>query len=654
MKKNIFRLTVRKKLVLSFLAVLLVPSFIIGVMAAQSSRDHMRQQMLKGAEQSVETVNAIITHSIESKVSDAEFLIQSLDGQTLDNTAQQNLVPKLTQYLGLNPDANDVYIITAAGTAIHGKTGDSFSSDPREQEWYKTAIAAPDSVQITPVLLDANGRPEIIMSKALAKDSGVLGISLNLDAIRAESSVKLGKDGYVIVLDSKKKVVVHPKLKPAEPGGSSYTEQMFTGQSGNFEYVLDGRDKEMFYTTNEQTGWKIGGTLYTSEMNEGAEAIKKTVNTTIVIVIVVMMIASQFIVSTITRPLDKLNRAAARISKGDLTENVDSRRRDEFGDVARSFQNMVHNLRAMIMSVQETTDRVSSSAEELAAGAEQTNQAIEQVSAAVQALTCGNEHQVERVQQGVRSMEHMSGEMGSLSSRMQEVSAGMLQTSAAAQEGNLAAEHATSEIRRVQETVEHLGEVVIRLDERSQEIDSIVDVITGISRETNLLALNASIEAARAGEQGRGFAVVASQVRKLAFNSEESAARISELVQSVRQLVEEVATEMQSAKEKVGGGMEAVSSSGRSFAEITGTVGQSAVMLEELAKAAQDMTQEAAGVKEDMAQIRIISEESAGITESVSAATEEQLASTQEISSSSVGLGKMAEQLRQLVQRFKL
>ncbi|WP_175406454.1 methyl-accepting chemotaxis protein [Bacillus sp. FJAT-27264] len=638
----------------SFIVVVIVPSLIIGVMAAQSSRNHMRQQMLDSAQQSVETVNSIISHSIESKKSDVDFITRTLEGSTLQGPAAQKLVPMLEQYLGLNPDINNAYIGTAEGATIQGSGTERSSNDPREQDWYKSALAAPGQISLTPVVMDDKGSPEIIMSKAVANGAGVLGVSLNLDAIRTESSITIGKEGYVIVLDSNKKIVVHPQLKPAEQGGSSYTEQMFAGKSGSFEYLLDGRDKEMFFTTNELTGWKIGGTLYVSEMNEGAEAIKKTVNVTIAIILIIMITVSQFIVSTIIRPLNKLRAAAERISKGDLTENVDTRRQDEFGDVARSFQNMVDNLRAMIMGVQETTDLVSSSAEELTAGAEQTNQAIEQVSVAVQALCTGSERQVERVHKGAQSMEYMSEEIGTLSSRMQEVSVGMLQTSAAATDGNAAADQAVRQIHRVQETVERLEEVVFKLEERSLEIDTIVDVITGISRQTNLLALNASIEAARAGEQGRGFAVVASEVRKLAFNSEESASRISELVQAVRQHVEEVAVEMQNAKEKVSGGIEAVSLTGHSFAEITGTVAQSASTLGELAKAVEAMTHEVAGVTEHMEQIRSISEESAGITDSVSAATEEQLASTEEITSSSAGLGQMAEQLRLLVLRFKI
>ncbi|MBT2292872.1 methyl-accepting chemotaxis protein [Paenibacillus albidus] len=654
MKKKKFRFTVRIKLMLSFVLILLVPSLTMGVIATDSSRSGMEQQMLSSTEQSVETVNSIVSNQIQSKMNDADFLTKLFKSTMINGPRSPQIVPQLEQYLSMHADVNDIYIGTPDGLMIRGKAKDDTKYDPRERDWYKLAMATPGKISITPVIINTSGNAAIVIAKTLEDGSGALGISLSLDALRTLTDIHIGKEGYVVVLDGYKKVVVHPELKPSEEGDSSYAVPMFAKETGRFDYQLDGRDKKMLFVTNELTGWKIGGSLYLSEIHEGADQIQTKIYVTVAIILAVMLVLSQVIVNSITGPLRRLQESAAAISKGDLTIHVDTRKHDEIGNVARSFQNMVDNLRAMIMGVQESTEMVSASAEELASGSEETSKAIEHVSESVQELATGSEQQAGRVQQGTESMEQISGEIRNLSGRMQEMSTGMLETSASAQAGNEAAEYATRQIYSVQETVERLDSTVVKLGERSLEIDSIVEVIAGISRQTNLLALNASIEAARAGEHGRGFAVVAEEVRKLAFSSEQSANQISELIQAVRLHIEEVETEMKAAKAKVTGGIEAVNGSGRSFAEITEKLGYSSSALETLAGTAQEMTEAAAVVSAHMEEIRSISAHSAEITDSVSAATQQQLASSEEIASSAAGLSNMAEQLQQLVLRFKI
>ncbi|MDX2421431.1 MAG: methyl-accepting chemotaxis protein [Amphritea sp.] len=91
--------------------------------------------------------------------------------------------------------------------------------------------------------------------------------------------------------------------------------------------------------------------------------------------------------------------------------------------------------------------------------------------------------------------------------------------------------------------------LMCQLSANSEEISKMSSVIQGIADQTNLLSLNAAIEAARAGERGKGFAVVADEVRNLAHHSQQSAAHITQKIESVKQHIASTTAKMSSLTE---------------------------------------------------------------------------------------------------------
>ena len=83
--------------------------------------------------------------------------------------------------------------------------------------------------------------------------------------------------------------------------------------------------------------------------------------------------------------------------------------------------------------------------------------------------------------------------------------------------------------------VERIAEQILQLSEQTSQINNITDVVGDMANQTNMLALNAAVEAARAGEHGRGFAVVAAEIRKLANQSKKSTERINAIVVDIQQ-----------------------------------------------------------------------------------------------------------------------
>ncbi|WP_338590375.1 methyl-accepting chemotaxis protein [Paenibacillus sp. Y5S-9] len=658
-KKKGFVWNIRNKLLVSFLAVLLLPSLAVGLITLTMAEDGVQGQLVDSAMQSVSTANTIVESQVNYKIHDINYFADALDPSLIkgENDSPE-LQVKLEQYLGLHPDAMNIFVGTTDGVMVRGKPtasstrGDAY--DPREREWYKLAMEKPGTAVVSAVSVNTDGVAVVFISKTLKDQSGVIGLSLDLTDLREQASIKVGKEGYVIIMDANKNYVVSPIADAGTQETSGTLDEMYQSQEGQFDYVYNNQPKMMIFSTNEATGWKIAGTMFKSEITNASKDIRMA---TFIVILAATFLTLIFIIwftRSMLRPIKRLQESARAVSKGDLTVKMETGRKDEVGELAKYFERMVDNLRMMILGVQETTEQVSASSQELSASAEQTTKAIEHSTQAIQELAEGAEQQVNSVKDGSGQMSRMAEDVRMMSERVQSITANMRNTSGAATSGNEAAGQAVVQMNSIQETVEQLGTVVQSLNARSVEIGSMVDVIASISKQTNLLALNASIEAARAGDAGRGFAVVAGEVRKLAEESGSSAAQIGEVVHNIRQEMDAALIAMNAAQTRVGEGIQAVNTSGQSFAQIREAVEDAVHTLDDLSATTKQLESGASHVAKAMSDISNVTQESAANTESVSASSQEQLASVEEIASSSAHLNSMAEQLQGLLGMFKM
>ncbi|MCM3786252.1 methyl-accepting chemotaxis protein [Neobacillus mesonae] len=655
--KDNLRLTVKNKLIIVFLIVLIIPASLIGTLSYQSAKNELDKQFMRSAEESVEVINSLITDTIAPKQEDVGILSAAVHAGLYEGIASPEVREQFDSYIQFHKELDSMYVGTGEGVMIQvpkKQLGQGY--DPRERPWYKKAMENKGQVIVTdPYVSVATGNLVVAIAKTTEDGSGVVGMDINLENLQQiAGQVDIGSDGYAIILDQNRHLVVHPTMELGSEATESFFGQMYDAETGEFDYTFEGSEKRMEFVTNDVTGWKVGGVVYDSEIDDITQPILITTSIVIIAAILLGSLLVIYIIRSITKPLVSLSKSAARVSKGDLTEEIYIKNKDEIGDLANSFNQMSQNLRTLIQEIGTKSEQVAASSEELTASSMQTATASEYVASSLQEVASRAETQNEQLNQTVESLTQITHGIHRVAQNAVQVSDLTKQAADQATEGNESVLSTMDQMNAIYKSVNKSNEQLQSLQQRSQEIATIVDLIGGIAGQTKLLALNASIEAARAGEHGRGFAVVAEEVGQLAKQSEGAAKQIIGLIGRILEETEKTADGMKLAAEKVESGLTISYNTTETFNSIIQSIQEIPVQVEEVATLSEQIAASTGQVTSTAQNLLTIANENASVSEDMASSTEEQLASMEEISAASASLSKLAEELQELIQQFKI
>jgi len=402
------------------------------------------------------------------------------------------------------------------------------------------------------------------------------------------------------------------------------------------------------------------------------------------------VVAGAVFARRLTHPLGEIVRVAERVGRGDLSQTVRVRSRDEVGQLARTFNDTVTRLRTQVTTEAErdeerrrreelqrniavfletvtqiaqgdlrqrgdvtpdvlgnVVDAVNLMVEEIGALLADVRHAALRVASsandmlgATDQMASGAEKQAREATTVSREVETMSRSVQLVASNAASAANAAGQTLDAATRGETAVRDSLAGMQRIRNEVQVISKRIKSLGDRSLEISEIVDTIEEIASHTNLLALNAAIEAAGAGESGVRFAVVADEIRKLAERAAKATKDIAARIRAVQAETQEAVVAMEEGTREVENGYKVTIRAEESLKAIGGISKTSSELAQEISASSQQQVRGADGVVRAM---RSIAE--------VAVHTEQAVLQTRRTVDDLV---KLADELTRSLSRFKL
>ena len=418
----------------------------------------------------------------------ARFNNGALDHQTMQSMMQ------------LAADDDDIMAITncdETGVVVSDTADYTGKLEIRNRDWYKR-VKAEGSLIFTDVYKDAtNGKLVVSAAAPYYVNNQFRGAVCDditvdiLDGIAATINYRGAGKGMIIAADG----TIIASAEPADnmqninqnAALKDHFQQMLTQPDGFF--LIDD-DKNVFaYATVESTGWIVGVLVPTEIVFASIDHLRLVYTAltiaTIFGVFLIVGFSLRFSSRIINNIVDIKNHAD-ELARGNFRiENLRADGKDEFGDLARAFNKMTQDIKALIQKVSSNAEQVAASSEELTAGAQQSADAANHIVEVAVKVSDDMEEQFKGIEDAKRDVNAVHSDVTMILEKSRRVAENTIQTADAAQEGADLMSRAVERMTNIEKSVSESAAVVEQLGHNSQQINRIVETIEAIADQTN-------------------------------------------------------------------------------------------------------------------------------------------------------------------------
>ncbi len=646
--------SVGMKLFLIFFSSIVSFVIIVGAFSYITSKRIIETKVSEGSQQTIiqtgekleivlsEYVTKTISYMVDQELNKKLESVTRSDTEQLDKLmAIRDLNDKMMSEVHASNSIKSLSIIPVDEHIPFISTATGLQDNLRETTWFKETIELNGSVNWIETIqggIFQNGEPTFGLSRVLKLNNGnyVLLIEVKLSELEKHlATAELGNGAKTFILNNENQII-------------------FTNNQELIGSKVVLGDSSMIDVSHqiEIAGWSIVGSLPKSVLAEETKGIR---NLTLIMAFAAAIVAlgiGATVVRMIGKPLNELSQLMEEGKKGNLTVRTQIRGKDEIGQLARSFNEMMDHITTLVNQVNSSSAEVLRTATDLTAASHNTAEAAKEIASATEEIAKGASTLATEAENGTHLTTAISDQMKSVVSANQKMGASANEVNKVSDQGTVYMNELISKTNETEEMNRAIVEKVDELKTSTLSIRKILELLNNITKQTNILSLNAAIEAARAGEAGRGFMVVADEIRKLAEQSSQSIKVVGEITEKIQQEIDETVQVMSEAYPLFQEQIESVKKSNTIFVSVKEEMNSFIIQLDSVSDSITNLEESQIVLFEAMANVNAVAEESSATSEEVASLSNQQLSIGEGLIDLSNQLEKVSHELKDSLSRF--